>query len=99
MENVSISELNSKLAKVNVIDVRETYEYDMGRVPGSKNVPLRELAFNHVNYLKEGEEYYIICQSGSRSMQLVDYLREHNYKLVNVLGGTGMYGLQYSLER
>lgn len=99
MKNISIAELNKKLSQVNVIDVREEYEFRMGRVPGSKNIPLNELAFNHNKYLSKDKEYYIICQSGSRSMQLVHYLNNHNYNLINVLGGTGMYGLQYSLER
>ena len=100
MKNVSISELNKKLEeKVNVIDVREPYELAYGKVPGAKNIPLRELAYNHDKYLNKSDEYYIICQSGSRSMQLVNYLAEHNYKLINVEGGTGMYGIQYPLER
>lgn len=100
MKNVSISELNQKLAdNINIIDVREPYEMSYGKVPGSVNVPLRELAYNHKDHLVAGNEYYIICQSGSRSVQLVNFLSKEDYKLVNVVGGTGMYGVQYQLER
>ena len=100
MNNVSISELNNKLNdNVEVIDVREPYEMSYGKVPGAKNIPLRELAYNHKDHLEKGREYYIICQSGSRSMQLVNFLSSEDYKLINVIGGTGMYGVQYPLER
>ncbi len=100
MNNVSISELNNKLNdNVEVIDVREPYEMAYGKVPGAKNIPLRELAYNHKDHLEKGGEYYIICQSGSRSMQLVNFLSNEDYKLINVIGGTGMYGVQYPLER
>ncbi|XMB67467.1 rhodanese-like domain-containing protein [Mycoplasmatota bacterium zrk1] len=99
MKSVSISELNRSLESASVIDVREDYEYQSGRVPGSKNIPIRDLAFNHTKYLEKGKEYYVICQSGSRSTQLISYLDKEGYDLINVLGGTGMYGLQYPLER
>lgn len=100
MKNVSIVELNEKLKdNVNVIDIREPYELAWGKVPGAKNVPIRELAYNHQEYLTPGEEYYIICQSGSRSVQLISFLSKENYELYNVVGGTGMYGVQFELER
>lgn len=99
MNNVSIVELNQRLNEVEVIDIREPYELAWGKVPGAKNIPIRDLAYNHKEYLKEGGEYYIICQSGSRSMQLVQFLSKENYKLFNVVGGTGMYGVQFPLEK
>ena len=100
MKNISISELNKELSNnINVIDVREPYELTYGKVPGAKNVPLRELAYNHSEYLEKGNDYYIICQSGSRSVQLVNFLAKEDYNLINVVGGTGMYGVQYPLER
>ncbi len=98
--NVSTKELNEKLNEnVNVIDIREPYELAYGKVPGAKNIPIQDLAYNHDKHLEKGGEYYIICQSGSRSMQLVQYLASQDYRLFNVVGGTGMYGMQFELER
>lgn len=100
MNNVSIVELNEKLnSNIEVIDIREPYELAYGKVPGAKNIPIRELAYNHKEYLESGKEYYIICQSGSRSMQLISFLSKEDYQLYNVVGGTGMYGVQFELER
>ena len=99
MKSVSIVELHDKLNEVNIIDVREDYEFASGRIPGARSVPLRELAFNHEKYLNKNDEYFVVCQSGSRSVQLIDYLAKENYNFTNVTGGTGVYALQYPLEK
>ena len=42
-------------------------------------------------YLNKSKEYYIICESGSRSARTSSKLSSQGYKVINVLGWTGSY--------
>lgn len=99
LNTINTYELNKKINKdINLIDIREKNEYERGHVPGSKNIPMMDLAINHEDFLNKKDVYYLICQSGGRSMNLINFLREYNYNLVNVDGGTSSYGLSHNLE-
>lgn len=98
MRSVNIVELNQRLGKINLIDVRENYEYNNGHVPTAVNIPLMDLINNREKYLNKEQEYYVVCQSGGRSSQTCSILSELGYNIINVKGGTGTYSLQYKLE-
>ncbi len=71
-----------------VIDVRSTAEYKQGNISGTKNVPLEKLVANPTAYIKDQDEYYIICQSGMRSKRAVSLLKKQGYtNLTNIKGG------------
>ncbi len=71
-----------------IIDVRTSSEYKMGHVKGSKNVPLEKLVSNPKAYIKDENDYYIICHSGMRSKRAISLLKKQNYKnLINIKGG------------
>ncbi len=97
-EQINVDELKEIVGKADIIDVREEYEYAMGYVPTAKNIPVNEIANNHSKYLDKNKTYYIICQSGSRSMQVCVYLKQLGYNVVNVQKGTGYYGMKYKLS-
>ena len=96
-KQVSVVELEKVLNKVELIDIREVFEYQFGRIPGAKNIPMGELAETHTNVLDKDKEYHIVCQSGGRSANMCHFLASHGYNVVNVVGGTGSWHLQ--LER
>lgn len=98
MRSINIIELNKLIGEINLIDVREVYEYERGHVPTALNIPLMNLINNCEDHLKKNEQYYIICQSGGRSSQTCSVLSEIGYDIINVMGGTGTYGLQFELE-
>lgn len=52
--------------ELEIIDVRESYEYQMGHVPHAKNLPLSSLS-SSMTELDDSKDYYLICQSGARS--------------------------------
>ena len=90
MKNMNINDvLNVKEA--NIIDVRETFEYAGGTVPGAKNIPMMGLIANADQFLNKDEEYYIMCQAGGRSMQVCDSLEVDGYSVVNLAGGYGSF--------
>ena len=73
--------------QVNLIDVRETHEFQICRIPGSTLIPLGELP-KRVNELNVADEIVLHCKSGMRSGKAADFLRSAGFKRVlNVKGG------------
>ena len=70
-----------------LIDVRAPDEWLEARVPGVPLIPLGEVV-DRVSEFPTGETVYVICRSGGRSGQAVDYLRSVGVDAVNVAGGT-----------
>ena len=83
-----------------VVDVRETWEYRQGHIPGAVLIPLGQLS-SRLNELNPERPVAVICASGSRSQSAAALLGQKGFKTVfNVSGGTGAW--QYSglaLER
>ncbi|MGH9438829.1 MAG: rhodanese-like domain-containing protein, partial [Terriglobia bacterium] len=70
-----------------LIDVREPHEYQIGRIPGSKLIPLGELP-KHLNELDPNAEYIMQCKTGARSQKATDLLKQHGFKhVLNMTGG------------
>jgi adenylyltransferase/sulfurtransferase len=69
------------------VDVREKFEYDICRIPGSKLIPLGELP-SRMSELDSADEIVLQCKSGGRSAKALKLLREAGFsKLVNLEGG------------
>lgn len=89
--SISVNDLKDKLEKINLIDVRENYEYKRGHVPTAKNIPMSTLLANPERYLNKSKIYHMICQSGERSSRTCKKLSLLGYDVVDILGGTGSY--------
>lgn len=89
MNSITTTEL-ATLDGATVIDVREPYEYIGGHAPVAVNVPLSEFV-DRVGEVPRDETVYIICESGGRSAQATQWLEDHGYRAVNVLGGTSAW--------
>ncbi len=75
-----------------IIDIREGYETSTGMIKGSKNIPMNKLLANPQNYIKPGNTYYIMCQSGMRSKMTCNKLKKAGYtNIENVKGGYARY--------
>jgi adenylyltransferase/sulfurtransferase len=73
--------------KINVLDVREPYEYEISKIEGSKLIPLGEL-MNRVSELDPASEYVVHCRSGARSAKAILQLQQKGFKkLKNLKGG------------
>ncbi len=69
-----------------LVDVREQYEFDDIRIPGSILVPLSE--FNErYEELPQNKNIIMQCRSGSRSAKTTNFLIENGYQAVNMAGG------------
>lgn len=69
-----------------VIDVRETWEYEMGHVPGAEHVPMHTVP-DRLDTIADGTVF--VCATGNRSGQVCAWLAAHGKKdLANLADGT-----------
>lgn len=86
-KSIRANELKGLIGRVNIIDIRKSYLYNLGNIPSSKNIPAAFLSTNPSKYLSKDKEYYIYCTQGMESVKICDELSKKGYKVVNVLGG------------
>lgn len=90
-ESISVNEVDELIGKINLIDIREEYEYQNGSIKGAKNIPMNKLLTNAEKYMNKKEKYYIMCQSGGRSGRTTAELSKMGFDVVDVTGGMGSY--------
>lgn len=91
LKSINVNEIDHLLGSINLIDVREPYEYQNGHLPKAVNIPMSNLISTPEKYLDLTKEYYIICQAGSRSARTCNILKDKGFNVINVSGGTGGY--------
>lgn len=69
-----------------IIDVRSASEFAGGNVPGSKNIPLNNIAAKTANIKKLNKPVIVCCASGMRSSQAASILKSKGIEVIN--GGT-----------
>jgi len=72
--------------EVFVLDVREQYEWDEFHVPNTTLIPLGELAAR-VNEVPKDAKIVVICNSGNRSDQGRDILKQAGFSNVTSMDG------------
>ncbi len=89
MKSVSVDELNEFLTEgkdVQLIDVREPFEWDAANV-GGIHMPLSTVP-NEVDKIDKDKQVVVICRSGKRSANAINYLEGLGYdNLYNLDGG------------
>lgn len=73
-----------------VVDVRESHEYSRGHIPGSKSLPLTQLA-RRAHELPRDRRIHVICASGHRSRVGARILGAAGVDCVSVRGGTAAW--------
>lgn len=76
-----------------IIDVRETWEAEESRIPGSQNIPLGTLP-DKLDDLEElkNQEVIVHCKSGGRSASAKAFLTQQGFTNVrNLVGGLNAY--------
>lgn len=74
-----------------LIDIRDKYEYILGNINGSINIPYNYLALMPENYLNFSSIYYIYCDSGNKSRKLCLHLKQLGYQVIDLIGGYQHY--------
>ena len=83
------------MKKVNLIDVRTTFEYSQGSVPNAINVPLNEVA-KRIDELKLLQPLIIFCAAGIRSQKAIDFLKANGIN--NIENGGGLVDIKARLN-
>ena len=96
MADLTIADLKQRQQAgetLHILDVRETWENEESRIPGSQNIPLNELP-NKLDDLEDLKEQEVIvhCKSGARSATAKAFLTQQGFTNVrNLLGGMMAY--------
>jgi adenylyltransferase/sulfurtransferase len=89
MSEITPSELAKRLAaheEFTLIDVREPYEWQIGRIEGARLIPLGTLQ-DEISTLDSAKEIVVYCRSGKRSADAVRQLNAAGFRATNVTGG------------
>jgi adenylyltransferase/sulfurtransferase len=69
-----------------LIDVREPHEWEIGRIPGARLIPLGHLR-SAMASLDSTREVVVYCRSGARSADAARWLRSAGFRALNLTGG------------
>lgn len=87
IKKIRLNEIpNDVFIKLNIIDVREVYEFANYSIPGSNNIPLNTfISMAPFENLDKNEIYYFVCQAGIRSEIAAEKFQEHGFKAINLI--------------
>lgn len=89
VDEITPRELAERLAAgedFTLIDVREPYEWQIGRIEGARLVPLGGIQ-DALATLDPSKEIVVYCRSGKRSADAVRQLSAAGFRAINVTGG------------
>ncbi len=74
-----------------LVDVREAWEFNAGHIDGAKHIPLSQFVQRY-RELPQDEPTVLVCASGARSGEAVQFLYRVGYRLTyNLVGGMGAW--------
>jgi rhodanese-related sulfurtransferase len=72
--------------EIQLIDVREPYEHEVGRIAGGRLVALTQLA-TQADTIERDRPVVFYCRSGGRSAMATDAFRGAGFDAYNMAGG------------
>lgn len=89
--SLDILDVDKNLIQANIIDIRDKFQYYLGHIPNSTNIPYIYLIMAPDNYLNKNEKYYFYCEHGEKSRKICMHLQELGYQVVDLVGGYEEY--------
>ncbi len=88
MEEIRPTELESFIAEHHpfLLDVREEWEFEERRIPGSVNIPIGQVT-RRLHEIPRERVIVAICERGKRSLKAGDYLIQQGYERFVILAG------------
>ena len=96
MKHITPQELQKRLGdaasgKPLLLDVREPWEFQICRLPGSLLMPMQTLPARHAE-LDADADTVVICHHGARSLQAAMFLEHAGFtRLYNLTGGVNAW--------
>ena len=89
-KSISAKELNELInstEKIQIVDVREHFEWEICHIEGALNIPMN-LIVESIDKISKDITTVIMCHHGVRSMNVIQYLESKGCKnLINLEGG------------
>ena len=83
-----VTQVYDRRDHIQILDVREGYEWDAGRIEGAVHVPLGEvLAGREAGRLDPARPVVVVCKSGARSELAALMLQARGFEAENLEGG------------
>jgi rhodanese-related sulfurtransferase len=76
-----------RLAEIQLVDCREPYEWNAGRVDGAVHLPLNTIMAGQTAGLDPGKPVVVVCRSGNRSELAALMLQARGFQAFNLEGG------------
>ncbi len=89
MKNILPTELQAEISagrKLQLLDVREAWEFQTARIDGSTLIPMGEIQAR-MGELDRDSEIVVICHHGGRSMRVAIFLERQGFPRVHNLAG------------
>ena len=89
IEEISPEELQTRLAAAEapvVLDVREPYELESARLPGTIDIPMNQVP-QRLAELDPDRPLVVLCRSGGRSRNVGNFLLQNGFQTVANLSG------------
>ena len=76
-----------RLSEIQLVDCREQYEWNAGRVEGAVHIPLNAIMAGEGAELDPGKPVVVVCRSGNRSELAALMLQARGFQAFNLEGG------------
>ena len=76
-----------RLDEIQIVDCREPYEWEAGRVEGAVHIPLNDIMGGAGQDLDAAKPVAVICRSGNRSELATMMLQARGFEAYNIEGG------------
>jgi rhodanese-related sulfurtransferase len=84
---IDVKTVRERLAGIQLVDCREPYEWEAGRVDGAVHIPLNAIMSGAGGDLDPSRPVAVICRSGNRSELAAMMLQARGFDAHNVEGG------------
>ena len=95
----SVQGVHEQLDDIQLVDCREQYEWDAGRIDGAIHLPMNDILAGAGSDLDPKKPVAVICRSGNRSELASLMLQARGFDAYNVQGGMEAWdqaGYEYS---
>ena len=87
---ITAKEVSERIARGDnllLVDVRESWEYDLCKIPGAKLIPLGTIPANLNTLLDVDDEVICYCHHGMRSLDAAVWLRQQGVESAKSMAG------------
>jgi rhodanese-related sulfurtransferase len=79
--------VHDRLGQIQLVDCREPYEWEAGRIQGAVHLPLNAIMAGDMGDLMQDRPIAVICRTGNRSELATMMFQARGFEAYNVQGG------------